>query len=189
MANILTNLSTINLDLKNQNTKTMSKVNEFINDANIKKRNHLITGSPLSSIMSYFANVDMFEEINKIALKYKITMTVYVDDVVFSSNHKIPYFFRKNILKIISKNSYDVSVKKCKWYNVPENKKVTGVILDKDGKMQVPNRLMLKTHNYIQEVKNGDKTNINKLQGCLVVANSINGKLKELRGQLKNIKN
>ena len=188
VANILTNLSTINLDLKNQNTKTMSKVNEFISDANIKKRNHLITGSPLSSIMSYFANVDMFEEINEIALKYKITMTVYVDDVVFSSNHKIPYFFRKNILKIISKNSYDVSVKKCKWYNVPENKKVTGVILDKNGKMQVPNRLMLKTHNYIQEVKNGDKTNINKLQGCLVVANSINGKLKELRGQLKNIK-
>ena len=188
VANILTNLSTINLDLKNQNNKTMLKVNEFIDDTHIKERNHLITGSPLSSIMSYFANVDMFEMINEIALKYNITMTVYVDDVVFSSNNKIPYFFRKNILNIISQNSYDVSLKKCKWYNEPENKKVTGVILDKNGKMQVPNKLMLKTHNYIQEVNDGDKTNIDKLQGCLVVANSINGKFKEYRGQLKRIK-
>ncbi len=115
-------------------------------------------------------------------------MTVYVDDIVFSSNNKIPYYFRKGVLNIISKNSYDVSVKKCKWYNVPENKKVTGVILDKNGKMQVPNKLMLKTHKYIQEVKDGNKTNIDKLQGCLVVANSINGKFKEYRGQLKRIK-
>ncbi len=188
VANILTNLSTINLDLKNQNNKTMLKINEFINDAHIKERNHLITGSPLSSIMSYFANVDMFEKINEIALKYHVTMTVYVDDVVFSSDNKIPYFFRKNILNIISQNSYDVSVKKCKWYNKPENKKVTGVILDKNGKMQIPNKLMLKTHNYINEINKGDKTNIDKLQGCLVVANSINGKFKEYRGQLKKMK-
>ena len=62
------------------------------------------------------------------------------------------------------------------------------VRLDKNGKMQVPNRLMLKTHKYIQEVKNGNKTNIDNLQGCLVVANSINGKFKEYRGQLKNMK-
>lgn len=65
---------------------------------------------------------------------------------------------------------------------------MTGVILDKNGEMQVPNKLMLKTHNYIQEVNNGNKTNIDKLQGCLVVANSINGKFKEYRGQLKKMK-
>ena len=137
--------------------------------------------------MSYFANVDMFEGINELALKYKITMTVYVDDIVFSSNNKIPYFFRKNVLNIIGVNFYDVSAKKCKCYNVPISKEVTGVILDKNGKMQVPNRLMLKTHKYIQEVNNGNKTNIDNLKGCLVVANSINGKFKEYRGQLKNM--
>ncbi len=188
VANILTNLSTIDLDLKNQENKSMKKVNEFINDTHIKQRNHLITGSPISSIMSYFGNVDMFAEMNTLSLKYDITMTVYVDDVVFTSNKRIPFFFRKEILEIINKNAYDVSIKKCKWYNKLETKKVTGVILDRNGKMQVPNKLMLKTHNYIEEIKKGNTANINKLQGCLVVANSINGKLAKYKGQLKKIK-
>ncbi len=185
VANILTNLSTINLDLKKQDNKTMSKVNEFISEKNIKSRNHLITGSPLSSIMSYFANVDMFENLFNLAKKHNITMTVYVDDVVFTSNTKIPYFFRNKVISIIRQNGYDLSKKKCKWYNKPSYKKVTGVILDKKGNLQVPNKLMLKTHELINELKSGNKSNIDRLRGCLIVTSSINGKLKEYKRQIR----
>lgn len=188
VANILTNLTTINLDLKNQNNKTISKVNNFISTNNIKSRNHLITGSPISSIMSYFANVDMFEKIDDLSKCYNIAMTVYVDDVVFTSNKKIPAFFRRSVLKIIKDNGYSISEKKCKWYNKPDIKKITGVILDKIGKLQVPNRLMLKTHGYIDEINSGSITHLNELQGCLVAVSSINGKLKEFRGQLRKIR-
>ena len=54
--------------------------------------------------------------------------------------------------------------------------------------MQVPNKLMHKIHCYIQEHKNGDLKNIDKLKGCLVVANSINGKFIEYRNQIKKSK-
>lgn len=188
VANILTNLTTINLDLKNQNNKTMINVNNFIEENSIKERNHLITGSPISSIMSYLANIEMFEEIKLLADKHKISMTIYVDDVVFTSNNIIPSYFRNSVLEILNKNGYAVSVKKCKWYNKPSIKKVTGVILDKNGKMQVPNKLMLKTHNYLSEIKDGNVANINHLQGCIVVTKSINGKLGEYQGQIKRIR-
>lgn len=188
VANILTNFTTINLDLKNQNNKMILEINEFLNENLIKERNHLITGSPISSIMSFLANIEMFEEIKLLADKSNISMTVYVDDIVFTSNNKIPSYFRKYVLDILNKNGYAVSSKKCKWYNKPSIKKVTGVILNKYGEMQVPNKLMLKTHNYLNEIKEGNMENINKLQGCIVVTKSINGKLGEYQGQIKRIR-
>lgn len=70
VANILTNFSTLNLNLKRQSSSNMKKVNQFLENKNIKIRNHLITGSPLSCILSYLANVDMFEEIYNLSQKY-----------------------------------------------------------------------------------------------------------------------
>lgn len=189
VANILTNFSTINLDLKNKDNKTIKTVNQFMLDNDIKKRNHLITGSPLSCILSYYANIDMFDEIYSFVNKHKVEMTIYIDDMVFSSNNKFSISFREKILSIIKRYGYNVSIHKCKWYNKPDIKKVTGVILDKNGKLQVPNRLMYKIHNYIDEIKDDDKTNMDKLKGCLVVSSSINGKLEKYRRQLNKIKN
>ena len=188
VANILTNFSTINLDLKNQTSKSMQDVNGFIITNNIQQRNHLITGSPISCIMSYFANIDMFEEMYNYSKKFNIVMTVYIDDVVFTTNNKIPSFFREQIIRLISKSGYNVSLKKCRWYDKPEVKKVTGVIIDEKGKMQVPNKLMFKVHKYIGEVKKDDLTNIDRLRGCLVVTNSINGRLNSYRKQIKNLR-
>ena len=188
VAQILTDLTTVNLELKNKNNKIIIKVNNFISKNDIKQKNHLITGSPISSIMSFLANIDMFEAIHNLSMKKNIVMTAYVDDIVFTSNNKIDFSFRKTVLSIIERYGYKVSLKKCKWYNKPSAKKVTGVILDKNGSMQVPNKLMLKIHNYIEELKHNDNTNLNKLQGCLVVTNSINGKMRKFQGQLKNFR-
>ena len=60
----------------------------------------------------------------------------------------------------------------------------TGVILDKDNNLQVPNRLIKKVHDYISEEKAGDDSNYNNLQGCLVVSEQINGKFGQYRKQL-----
>lgn len=188
VSNILTNFSTINLNLKNQKSSNMIKVNNFIKDSLINERNHLITGSPISCIMSFLANVDMFEEIYNYATKYKITMTVYVDDIIFSSNNKIPYFFRNNILAILLRNNYKVSKNKCRWCNKAVAKEITGIILDKTGKPQITNRLMLKSHNYLKEIKEFNFTHLKNLQGCLNVTKSINGKYETLERKLRTIK-
>lgn len=179
VANILANFSTVNLSVKNNST-----VLEYVERVNIKQNNHLITGSPISAIMSYLANIDMFEKMYQYAEENKINMTVYIDDVVFSANHNISYVFRNKILQIIKDFGYDISIKKCKWYSKGTVKKVTGVILDKDNSLQVPNRLIKKVHDYISEEKAGDDSNYNNLQGCLVVSEQINGKFGQYRKQL-----
>lgn len=186
VANILTNFSTIDLDLKNQDSKNITAVNAFMKKNSILTRNHLMTGSPLSTLLSFWVNVDMFENLYRFSNKYGIKMSVYVDDIVFSSDNKMPSFFRKKIIEILNYNGYKVSPKKCKYYDRPSIKKVTGVILDKQGNMQVPNKLMKKTLDFWCEVKKGDSTNINRLRGCLGVTTRINGKFLGIKRQIKN---
>lgn len=179
VANILTNFSTVNLSQKNNST-----VLEYLERVNIKQQNHLITGSPISAIMSYLANVDMFEKIYQFAKDNEVNMTVYIDDIVFSSNHKIPAIFRNKTLQIIKDFGYDISIKKCRWYSKGTVKKVTGVILDKKNAPQVPNKLIKKIHDYISEEKSGDDSNYDHLQGCLAVTGQINGKFKQYHRKL-----
>ena len=179
VANILANFSTVDLSAKNNST-----ILEYIERVNIKQSNHLITGSPISAIMSYLANIDMFEKMYQYAEENKINMTVYIDDIVFSANHGISYIFRNNILKIIKDFGYAISIKKCKWYANGENKKVTGVILDKKNNLQVPNKLIKKVHDYISEEKAGNDTHYNQLQVCLVVTEQINGKFGQYRKKI-----
>lgn len=185
VANILTNFSTLNLNLKRQSSSNMKKVNQFLDNKNIKIRNHLITGSPLSCILSYLANVDMFEEIYNLSQKYNIDMTLYVDDLVFSANKKIPLSFKKSVLNIVISHGYQISQHKCKSYNRIAIKKVTGVVLDKKGEMKIPNSLMLKIHDYLLDYQNGDKTKLSNLLGCLGIANRINGKFVALTDKIK----
>lgn len=183
VANILTNFSTINIE----NTKN-KRVNDFVIEKNIKSKNHLITGSPLSPLLSYLANVELFDNLANYARDRNLTISIYVDDVVFSSKCKISRNIRADILNTIHNYGYQTSKKKCRWYNNSQPKKITGVILDKNNaQLQVPNKLMKKTHNYITEIKNNDFTNKQQLMGCTIAVNSINGKLKSYRAQLKKI--
>lgn len=47
---------------------------------------HLSTGSPASPILSYFANLDMWEEIESLALANKCVLSVWVDDICISGD-------------------------------------------------------------------------------------------------------
>lgn len=76
--------------------------------------------------------------------KNDVTMTVYVDDVTFSSNHKISAEFRKSVLSLIKKYNYQVSKKKVRGYSRTYLKLVTGVIINGEGKATVKNSLRKK---------------------------------------------
>lgn len=43
----------------------------------------------------------MFDELQSLSDKSNVTMTIYVDDVVFSSEHKISSEFRQSVLSLI----------------------------------------------------------------------------------------
>ena len=65
IAAIMSDLSTVDL------TDIMTKeIEDFILEKGIRHINHLPSGSPISSILSYLANIDMFNELDLLAKKY-----------------------------------------------------------------------------------------------------------------------
>lgn len=110
VAEILTNLTTV--DLKKLNQSSLLEVYDFLANKGVKCYNHLISGAPTSQILSYLVNHKMFDELQSLSDKNNVTMTIYVDDVVFSSEHKISSEFRQSVLSLIKKYNYQVSRKR-----------------------------------------------------------------------------
>lgn len=162
VANILANFCAYDSTYANKDS-----IKKYINEKGITQSNHLITGSPVSSIMSYLANVDMFDELYFKSKNSDINMTVYVDDIVFSSTNRIPSFFRNEVIKTVESYGFKISKNKYHWFEYGTIKKVTGVILDKKQQACAPFKLMKKTHEYIEEINNGNYENSNKLLGCI----------------------
>jgi hypothetical protein len=140
-ANIITNLLTI--DLLQVHHVNIEECFEFLDCKGITCTNHLLTGSPASTILSYLVNYQLFETLFENAKKLSINMTVYIDDLSFSSKSKIPHYFRKNTLHLLRKNGFTPSMKKTKYYGETNAKLVTGVVISKN-EMKVPNKLRRK---------------------------------------------
>jgi hypothetical protein len=173
VAEILTNLTTI--DLKKLNQKSLLEVYDFLANKGVKCYNHLISGAPTSQILSYLVNHKMFDELQSLSDKNNVTMTVYVDDVVFSSEHKISSEFRKLVLSIIKKYNYQVSRKKVKGYSKTYPKLVTGVIIDSEGKATIKNALRKKIMDEYEYLRNNptDIKSRQRLQGLVTAARQV----------------
>ncbi len=95
-------------------------------------------GLATSPILAYLSNYRMFEYIYKFALANNITMTVYVDDIVFSSKTPIKQEFINSLFGIIKRNGLNIKKSKFKIYGPKDNKKITGICLTTKGKVRVP---------------------------------------------------
>lgn len=122
-------------------------------------------------MLSYLVNKSMFDEMHCLCCKYNITMTVYVDDAIFSSDAPIPLWFRNQVISIVTKQGYNISRNKVKYYAPTDVKKVTGVIIRSDGTLDIPNKLRLKIKQRFDNMENDGE--INKLHGCVVAAKQI----------------
>ena len=173
VAEILANLTTVDLD--KATVKDMNSVNRFLEKKNVTCRNHLISGSPSSQIMCYLVNHQMFDEMQAVADVYGATMTIYVDDVTFSSENRISYHFRSKIFAIIQKYGYQISSKKVKLYTKNHPKLVTGVIIDSDGQPAVKNSLRLKIINKYEYLRDHpeDELSMKQLRGLLSAARQV----------------
>lgn len=139
VAKILTDLCTIDLRKINNLDKN---VIEYINEKKIRFMNHIPTGSSISCILSYLVNYIMFDEIDTLCREYNCKMSVYVDDIVISSSEIINNNLISKVIEIIKNNGYRISKSKLKHYKTNEFKRVTGIILSKDGKkLVVPNKI------------------------------------------------
>lgn len=151
IAAIMTDLSSV--DITNMIT---DEIKEFIDAKGIKYTNHLPSGSPISSILSYLSNFDMFNELNILAKKYNCKVSFYVDDIIFSSKNKMSKGLIRDAKKIITCNNQVVNIDKTKTYITNDFKKITGCVI-KNHELVIPNKTrykiakMLKQDNYTQK--------------------------------------
>ena len=174
LACILTNLSTINLQKIDTTSFTDLQKNNynnailFMQNKNINVNNHLITGSIISPILSYLVNEDMFNKIDEFCCKHNVSFTIYVDDMAFSSNKKITKKFRSNIYNIIKEYGYKINEDKTKIIDINNWKKITGGIINKEGKIICPKHLEFKLKEYNNEFKKGNYVHIKNMHGLLI---------------------
>lgn len=173
ISKILTNLTTI--DLSKSNANNLNDVYKFLELKKVKCLNHLISGAPTSQILSYLVNHRMFNEMQDLADKNHITMSVYVDDITFSSEYRISHRFKNSVLKIVKKYNYKVSSKKVKSYSKLYPKLVTGVIIDSKGNLTIKNSLRRKIaieHSHLRNTPNDNKSR-QRLRGLVVAARQV----------------
>lgn len=161
--------------------KTAPDIAELL--TNIVTYNGLIpTGSPTSQLISFYAYMDMFMEINSTATVMGCKFTLYVDDMTFSSqtpfNHKI---LSNNIDIILRKYGHKPKYKKIKYYSKDKPKPITGTIVTQQHKLKVPNKLQNKIYINFQKIKPSSTTKLS--------SSETKKALQTLKGQIQAAKN
>lgn len=134
--------------------------------------NHLPTGAPSSQLLTYWAYKKTFNDIFEKAQSMDICMTLFVDDLTFSSSKPIPEEFKRYVISRLKSEGLSVNKKKTKTYGINQYKKTTGTVISPDNKILVPNKLQHKI--YILKHKE-DKTSkeIMSLKGMINSARQI----------------
>lgn len=94
-------------------------------------------GLATSPILAFLVVHNMFDYMYKISSRYNINMTVYVDDVVFSSDNKIPQEFIDILFGIVKSNNMNIKKEKVKYYPANKIKKITGIFITNTNRVRV----------------------------------------------------
>lgn len=103
-------------------------------------KDHIPTGTPTSQLMAFWAYKQTFERIHNLCVANGITMTVWVDDITFSSPKPFPKNWTKDIGKIVNSVSLSLKQEKTKEYLPSEYKVATGSAISPSGKILVKNQ-------------------------------------------------
>ena len=125
--------------------------------------------------MSYLVNHHMFDEMQIVADNNHAIMTVYVDDVTFSSEYRLSHKFKEQILSIVRKYGYQISRPKVKYYTKLYPKLVTGVVIDSSGSPIIKNAMrekIINEHRHLREFPD-DKSSRQRLCGLLTAARQV----------------
>ncbi len=135
--------------------------------------NHLPTGAPSSQLLTYWAYKKTFNDIYKKAKSYGILMTLFVDDLTFSSEQPIPQSFKDYVVNRLNSEGLSINKKKTKTFNENQYKKTTGTVISPDNKLLVPNKLQHKIY-ILKHKENKTDKEIMSLKGMLNSARQIN---------------
>lgn len=96
----------------------------------------LPTGSPLSPVLSIFANKPLFDSLDSLAAKHELKFSCYVDDLTFSGE-KIPTGLTQMVKGVIEHHGHKMAEDKTRIFKSISAKHVTGVVI-KDNRIIVP---------------------------------------------------
>jgi hypothetical protein len=153
---------------------------------------HIPTGSQLSMPLAFWANIDMFEQLDNLSSSINIKMTVYVDDLTFSGE-QVNRHFKSIVKKIIIANSQTPHPLKTKLFNKTDLKVITGVVI-KGNKTLITNKQHKLIYQSVEEWKGcRDEPLIAsyitpKLLGRLNALSGIDPRLKDKAKSLVNYK-
>lgn len=146
---------------------------------------HIPTGSPISLLLAYFSNVDVFDFIKKDADDNGYTFTLYVDDMTFSTNSKkISRTYHLYLNKLISKNGLNLKKDKIIYFHSNQDKLITGCKLSCNKTISASDKLKRKLFRPIK-IKKMNQLNEKEIRSTIGRLNSI----RYIEGDiLKNLK-
>lgn len=154
-------------------------------------------GAPTSPVISnlIFNIVDM--RILKLAKKYKLDYTRYVDDMSFSTNDKKFLFthkkFIEELINILEKSGFKINENKTRLEYFSSRQEVTGLTVNK--KLNANKSFIKKTRAMANELYktgkfsiNGKKGTLNQLEGRFAFINQIDKENNKILYELENLK-
>lgn len=98
----------------------------------------LPTGAPCSQVVAYWAYERVFEKVYKYSSTNNITISLYVDDMIFSSSRPIPKNFIKNVKRMLKNVGLELNLSKTECFPKGTFKKATGCAISPSKKLKVP---------------------------------------------------
>jgi RNA-directed DNA polymerase len=102
-------------------------------------KGHIPTGTPTSQLIAFWAYKRTFERIHKLCQSKGILMTVWVDDITFSSKTPFPKNWIKDISDIVKAVGLTLKADKTREYFPSEYKVATGSAISPSGEIRVKN--------------------------------------------------
>lgn len=106
----------------------------------VSYQGHIPTGTATSQLIAFWAYSKTFERINKLCSSKDITMSIWVDDITFSSQRPLPRNWVQDISQIMQIVDLSLKASKTKKYGKAEYKTATGSAISPKGSILVKNQ-------------------------------------------------
>lgn len=105
-------------------------------------------GTPTSSLLSFWACKDVFDEIFSFCKSLGLQFTLYADDMVVSGDIKNPPAIISKVQKTLAKAGLKLNYQKMRIYG--KRKRIMNIHIDQKGKLSIDNKL----RNSIKDLQN-----------------------------------
>lgn len=136
--------------------------------------NTVPTGAPTSQAIMYWVYSEAFKKLNRLAESFNCRFSLYVDDMAFSSEQPISFAILDNINDILRETGLRIKWPKLKKYGPNDCKLITGVVLDAQNNLKVPNKLRRSIIDLANNLKNPEISEVKRQK----LLSSLSGKVR-----------